>query len=1017
MVSLFVGLRFNRLSRSLLAVAVLFGLGFWPSGRVWADELSFSGLTQPYQREERSDYVIRTWGQAEGLPRNGVHSIAQTPDGFLWLGTAAGLARFDGIQFKVFSPYTTPAVPARTIVALFVDSRGCLWSGSLWGEIAKMEDGKISKIDVSQVNSYGILDFAEDQEGRIWVGADGGLFYVDGGKLQSDPGRTGPSGRSTTVAVDSVSGGLYTCYWEVPVHWRSDGYRQIEVMDSNRKLMSQSIYSRKDGGLWFLSGSLPEYGALARLVAPGRVTQPQTWPFSIQQYGIGAFLEDSRRNLWIAVYDQGVYRLAPDGEYERFQIGKGKVVSLFEDRDGSIWAGSSVAGLTRLKQGIFQNVTAPGSGQVGAVSEDPSGHVVFNKSDGLFRVRDGGLEQVRESGVMAVVVDRSGNYWAALPGSLGKYEADGQGALRSTGVVTIDKPAQQIRCFLEARDGRMWFGSAFGGILTSDGESIRVLAETREDAIYSLAESADGTLWAGTSVGNLWSVKEGVGTRLELEEQLDHRAISALYVDEDGTLWLGTMGRGLVVRKGDQVVATRRSDGLPSDEVGGIVGVGSYLWLATTGGIARVKREEVLNRSSSSGVLSECLLFGPDDGLLDSVCSAAYSPNMHRARDGRLWVSMVENVVSFDPEAVSRSAKKPHVYIEEVRVDDRLVDSSQDPLRIPPGPARLSFEFSAVMLESPKRTRFQYRLEGLDSGWVDAGRQRTASYNSPPPGTYRFHVRASDSRGEWDDLGATLPIRIEPHFWQTLAFKIGTVGVIGAVFGTIVWLAARVKLTRRLVFLERDHAVEKERARIASEIHDKLGAQLTQILFQSQSLTGRFQKDSDGSGAEQASKVNSSAQELARGLDEVVWATNPEMDNVEGLVAYISSYAEEFFRHTEIRLRFDVPISLEAREMASDVRHNLFLAASEAMTNVLKHAEASEVSIRMRSNRDVFLVEISDDGKGLGDAVSRRSGNGLRNMSERMLGVGGLAEFLPRPSHGLTVRLSVGNVSVEDVAE
>jgi signal transduction histidine kinase len=467
------------------------------------------------------------------------------------------------------------------------------------------------------------------------------------------------------------------------------------------------------------------------------------------------------------------------------------------------------------------------------------------------------------------------------------------------------------------------------------------------------------------------------------------------------------MGRGLVVRKGDQFVATRQADGLPSDEVGGIIGVGPYLWLATTGGIARVKRDELYDRSATSGPLSECLVFGPDDGLLDFACSSSYSPNMHRAKDGRLWISMVENVVSIDPEEVSKKAKLPQIYIEEVRVNDEVIESSNDTLQIPPGPSRLSFTYTAVMLEAPERTRFQYRLEGLDATWVDSWGQRTASYNSPPPGAYQFHVRASDSRGEWDDHAATIRVTIEPHFWQMLSFKIASIALFGTVFGAIVWLAARIKLSRKLVVLERDHAVEKERARIASEIHDQLGAQLTQILFQSQSLTGRLENEEDKQAANQASKVNSSAQELARGLDEVVWATNPEMDNLEGLVAYISSYAEEFFRHTPVRLRFDVPISLDTREMASEVRHNLFLAACEAMTNLLKHAEASEATIRTRSITDDFVIEISDDGRGLAPESSRRLGNGLRNMNERMQRIGGAAAFIPRQSGGLVVRLSV----------
>jgi hypothetical protein len=291
----------------------------------------------------------------------------------------------------------------------------------------------------------------------------------------SDPAKTGPSGRSSTVAIDSISGGLYTCYWEFLVLWGVDGHVPVYTMNSTQRLMSQSIYPRRDGGLWFLSASVEENGAVARLVDPESVTPPQKWPFEIPQYAIGAFLEGSRRNLWISVYEQGVYRVGPDGEYEQFQIGSGKVVSLFEDHDGSIWAGSSVAGLTRLKQGLFQTVTAPVSGPVGTVSEEPSGDIIFNKSDHVYRVHNGKLEQLGKAGVMAVLADRTGHYWAAKPGSLGQYSWDGLDGSLSARVFTKVKPAQQIRCFLETRKGQMWFGSSFGGLLTSDGKIFKSL--------------------------------------------------------------------------------------------------------------------------------------------------------------------------------------------------------------------------------------------------------------------------------------------------------------------------------------------------------------------------------------------------------------------------------------------------------------------------------------------------------------------------------------------------------------
>jgi signal transduction histidine kinase/streptogramin lyase len=980
---------------------------FWISSNILthSQEFGFSGLLNPHQSSERSDYVIRSWGQADGLQRNGVYSIAQTPDGFLWLGTQTGIARFDGAHFKILSPYNTPGMPEGFIKSLYVDSKGRLWIGSLSGGMAVLKGNTVSEIGTAHVEAFGIHSFSEDRDGRIWFSSEGGLFFVDKNRAVSDPSRTGPVGTASKVTIDPITGGLYTCYWESVGVWQEDRLAPLSIEKSNEQIMSNHIYPRKDGGLWFLSANVNEYGALMRLVGSQEVTRGQVWPFKIPQYGIGAFLEDRSRNLWIAISHDAVYRVAPDGSFERFSIGNRMIAALFEDRDGSIWAGSPISGLTRLKKKLFQSYSAQVSGPIGTVSETPSGNIVFNKGTDTFSLRNGKVEPIGVPGRFGVLADLTGHIWTGEPGILARYRWNGSKTERIDH--TIELPATRVRAFLESKNGEIWFGSSMAGLLKFEGQSFTALPETRDDAIFSLAEDVDGTIWAGTTRGHLWKVTDGKATRLEIGPQIDHRPIAAIYLDSDQVLWLGTMGKGLVFKKGDQFVAVRRADGLPSDEVCGIVEVGPHIWLATTGGIVRIPRDELYKRSIHSGPLSRRLVFGVDDGLLDSACSSDFSPSMHLAKDGKLWISMVENLVSVNPAQVSSFSTFPDIYIEEVRVNDQVVSVSEDQVRVQPSPARLSFAYTGVVLDAPERARFQYRLEGLDADWVDSWGQRTAHYTAPPPGFYRFSVRTANNRGEWSDKVATLAVTIEPHIWQTIPFKIASVALIVGVLGSMVWLTARAAFSQKLVKIERAHAVEKERSRIAREIHDQLGSHLTQIMFQSKTLTHRLLDGSSRQAVEHASKVEAGAQELAKGLDEVVWATNPEMDNLEGVVAYITSYAEEFFLHTDTRLRLDVPIQLDTREMAAESRHQLFLACREAMTNILKHARATETTVRMHSTEKMFSVEISDNGRGLVAEDTRRLGNGLLNIRERMHAIRGTAEFVSLKPKGLTVRLSV----------
>jgi signal transduction histidine kinase len=303
--------------------------------------------------------------------------------------------------------------------------------------------------------------------------------------------------------------------------------------------------------------------------------------------------------------------------------------------------------------------------------------------------------------------------------------------------------------------------------------------------------------------------------------------------------------------------------------------------------------------------------------------------------------------------------------------------------------------------------RFKYRLEGRDTGWTDARGERVANYPNLSPGHYRFRVIALNEDGVPNETGGFLEITVQPQFWQTLWFRAVVILCLGAIAIAIVRYISTQKLKREVQLHKQHEELERERARIARDLHDQLGANLTQV-----ALLGEMAQEDKNSPGEielHAQQISHTARETTRALDEIVWAVNPANDTLEGLANYACKYAQEYLALAGLRYRADVPTQLPATEIPPEVRHNVFLAFKESVNNVVKHAHASEVWIRLHLAPENFIFEIEDNGRGLGDVNSKAAQmrNGLRNMKKRMADIGGEFSIAPGENGGTIVRLTV----------
>jgi signal transduction histidine kinase len=414
--------------------------------------------------------------------------------------------------------------------------------------------------------------------------------------------------------------------------------------------------------------------------------------------------------------------------------------------------------------------------------------------------------------------------------------------------------------------------------------------------------------------------------------------------------------------------------------------------------------------------------------MASQKCSGGFQPGVCKTADGRLWFPTAKGLAIIDPANFTTNIVPPPVVIEELSVEgkpvrfqgakvaERVADFASAP-QIPPGKQRLELRYTGLSFAAPDKVRFRHRLEGLESDWVEAGTKRVAQYSYLPPGTYTFRVIACNNDDVWNEEGASLTFRVLPQVWQTWWFKIILAVAAAGVVAALAISVTRMRVRRKLEQLERQRALERERARIARDIHDDLGASLTRITLLSQSV--RSELGSEHRAVPDVDQIYSTARELTRSMDEIVWAVNPEHDTLDSLVTYLGRFAQRFLSVAGIRCRLDAPLDLPALALTSEMRHNVFLAFKEALNNVVKHAQATEVRLSLELRPEGFMLVIADNGRGFrcppgqapalepADGQRLVAGNGLANMQKRLREIGGCCEWETAPGEGTRAKLVV----------
>jgi len=967
------------------------------------------------------NYFVHAWQAEQGLPQNKVTAVVQTHDGYLWVGTYSGLARFDGVHFTVFDENNTPELRSSRVTSLFESSDGTLWIGDESGQITQYKNGQFKAVAFHPAWSGGkIYDIASDESGDVWaMNGDGQLARVKDGLVLSP--EAGPVAklvdmtRSTAGMIWVARDGRVSALEHGRLH-------TLRFDETAAATYVQGIGASRDGGLWVASD--------------GRIRKWKDgmWVEDLGSAPWGAVspvtrLVETRNGVLAAgTVDHGLYLVFPDQTEKPLHFDHASgfpsdwVISLCEDREGNLWVGTGGGGLVILRPTNIETVSPPDQWQgraVLSVCPGPDGALwIGTEGAGLYRLQDnqwtafGTAQGIRNYYVWSLAEDSQGRIWAGTWGG-GLFVQNDDHFEFAPGLENVTMPMPAL---LRGRNGGLWIGTAAGLLQYKTGKTnwfTECNGQPLRD-VRTVVEDSQGAVWFGMAGDGLARLKDHHIQQFRMTNGLSSDFIECLHFDKTGALWIGTFGGGLDRFKNGHFAVINRKQGLPNSVIGDIEedGQGSF-WMSSHDGIIRVSEAE-LNRCAD-GKTNEvhCQTYGINDGMPTIECSEGLQPAGCKTADGRLWFPTSKGLVMVNPADVETNPLPPPVQIEAMRVDDQPVAETigGTPIEISPGRHRFEFQYTGLSFVDPDKVQFKYRLNGFETTWVNAGAKRMVNYNYIPPGNYSFQVIACNNDGVWNETGASIPFIVLPYFWQTLWFRILAWIMIVTASGGLVWFDTRRRMRRKLERLEWQRAVEHERARIAHDIHDDLGAHLTRISMLSESA--RAELENPERAAAGLNQIYDTARELTRAMDEIVWAVNPRHDTLEGLASYLEKFAQDLLAAASIRCRLDMPMEFPAWRLTADVRHNLFLAFKEALHNVVKHSGASETYIRLVAGTTSFELIVEDNGRGFTPGTERENppdgsvrlstGNGLENMTRRLAEIRGRCDIQSAPGQGTKV--------------
>lgn len=721
-----------------------------------------------------SQYMFKSWDQADGLPQNTVISLIQTRDGYIWIGTQEGLARFNGKRFVSFTKDSEPDIRNDYFTDLFEDNAGTLWAGSREGLLAyRNESFKYYSKGEGLTNDF-VRTISQDESGVLWVGTESGLFYRDGEKF---------------------------------VKYAEMGNERINMITNDP--FNNKIFFGTDNGLFFVKDMLLDNVDLGRKLTANivrdilviseneimvatmgagviRIKDGIMTSISINEglsnNNIFRISKDSDGNIWTCCDETGgINRINANGiqnlnEWDGLLINS--VYDLIEDKEGSIWVGAT-RGLVRIRNGKVKMITI----RDGLLSNNVNpiigigDQIYIGTNRGINVMNSSELKIYREDiykdlKIFTFYKASDGSFWIGTYGK-GVFREHLQGVDHFT--MKDGLPNDTIFSITGDSNGNIWFGT-LGGLASFRNGKFKIYK--KEDGlsnliIYYLMADSRGYLWVCTGGGGVDRFRDGKFRNFSVKDGLSDNFAISIYEDADRNIWVGT-ANGLNLIRDDKIFAINKEHGLYNNVAFTILeDKTGKLWMSSNKGIYNVKRSELLELADGEKEKIVCEVLTSEDGMAESECSGGFSPSGWITDKNDILIASIAGVVVIDPEGIKNNKKKPPVVIDKVTVDGVPVDHFKGIVNIASDLDKLDIRFSVLSYSTISRNRVSYILEGNDRKWVnlDQSREWIAHYTNLSPGKYKFRVKGSNGDGIWNEAGTFLNIYIKPFFWETTWFK------------------------------------------------------------------------------------------------------------------------------------------------------------------------------------------------------------------------------------------------------
>jgi signal transduction histidine kinase/ligand-binding sensor domain-containing protein len=995
------------------------------------------------------------------IPGNNISRIWEEKSGNLWLrGPGDWSLRFDRItgRFKAYDGMHR-TLGGENFADVLEDTSGDLWFATYGKGLKKLEQktGSIAQYSLSNDTLYYICE-DPDEYGRIlWIGTARGVdrfVKADGTFTHFEHGSRN---HVNTICVDrsgilwiGTNEGLFTFHRDNQTFSHLALDKDVSVKHQRNEVVY--IYEDEGNCLWVSNGY-----ELFRL---DRATETFT------EYQMGdpnarmawnrarSIMEDRRGGLWVGTAGRGV------GRYDRVKdnftffdndptdphsLDDNVVTTICEDLSGTLWFGTAGGGVNKLDKArkAFTHYTHDHA-DLKSLSDNVVFDLCEDRSGALWVATEGGLNKFNRDTetfrrynhdpanphglscdvVRCVLEDSRGMIWIGTSGGgldkLDPFMSGKAGDGKDKFVHYNHDPSDSnsissnsILSLFEDHSGTIWIGTSDGGLNEFDGNSgiffrykhdpddPNSLGSNWVNAIY---EDKSGTLWVGIGGGGLNKFERATGkfTRYRRDDKnpqsLSYGSVHSIHEDSKGTLWVGTAaGLNRFDRLSESFTHFTVRDGIASDFIGGILEDKSgCLWLKTGKGVSK---------------------FNPRTGAFknyDGRDGADIKPTWGAAScmtgNGEMYFGGINGFVRFYPDSIKDNPYVPPIVITAFKVFDKPVPldtsiSEKKTIELSYRDNVFSFDFVALNYTGPEKNQYAYMLEGFDKDWVYCGTRRHASYTNLDGGTYTFKVKGSNNDGVWNETGTSIAVIITPPFWRTWLFMIIFFLVMAVLIGGTVRYAATTKMNRKLRALEQQQALERERLRISQDMHDEVGANLTEIAILSERVRRDLHKPREAEANVQ--KIAERTREIIDNIGEIIWAINPKNDMLDNLAGYLREFASEYFGMTSIECRFDFPDQTLSHPLSAEVRRNIFLTMKEAINNVVRHSGATSVELHCRVSDHEVEFSIQDNGRGF--TIEEPSGrdNGLLNMKRRIEDIKGNLQIESHLGQGTMIRLTV----------